>query len=62
MNTNEPVKLQDYEITVKEIPAGYEDITQQLIDNLEESPEYDPRSPTDRDIQKKKKKKQKEEE
>ena len=62
MDTNEPVKLQDYEITVKEIPTGYEDITQQLIDNLEESPEYDPRSPTDRDIPLKEWKKQIEEE
>lgn len=49
MDTSEPVKLQDNKITVKEIPAEYEDITQQLIDNVE-SPEYDPRSPTDRDI------------
>lgn len=61
MDTNEPVKLQDYEITVKEIHGGYEDITQQLTDNAPDSPEYDPRSPTDRDIPLKEWKKQIEE-
>lgn len=58
MDINEPVENQDYKITNTYIPSGYEEINQQVINNLEESPEYDPRSPTDRDIPLKEWKKQ----
>ena len=61
MDTNEPVKSQDHENTLKGIPDGYIDITQQLIDNAPDSPEYDPRSPNERDIPLKEWKKQIEE-
>ena len=50
MNINEPVKTENYKNISTEFPSGYPDITQEIMDNLEESPAYDPRSPTDRDI------------
>ena len=50
MNPNEPIKNQDYKNASTYISDGYTDITQQLIDNASDSPQYDPRSPTDRDI------------